>query len=79
MASVLVGVSIAAIKHHDQDASWEGNGWLDLYFHFAVLHQRKSGQELKQGRNLEEAAVAEAMEGCFLLASFSWLAQPDFL
>jgi hypothetical protein len=26
MASVLVGVSIAAIKHHDQDASWEGNG-----------------------------------------------------
>ena len=42
-------------KHHDQEAS--------LHFHIAVLHQRKSGQELTQGRNLEAGADAEAMEG----------------
>jgi hypothetical protein len=36
-------------------------------------------QELKQGRNLETGADAEAMEECFLLACLSWLAQPAFL
>jgi hypothetical protein len=33
-----------------------------------VHHGKKSGQELKQDRNLEAGADAEAMEGCCLLA-----------
>jgi hypothetical protein len=44
-----------------------------------VQHQRKSGQGLTQGRNLEAGADAEAMEGCYLLACFPWLAQLAFL
>jgi hypothetical protein len=60
-------------------ASWEGKGLLTLFLHIAVLHKKKSGQELKQGRNLEAGANAEAMEGCYLLACSSWLALPAFL
>jgi hypothetical protein len=33
-------------------------------FHIAVHYQRKSGQELTQGRNLEAGDDAEAMEEC---------------
>ena len=33
-----------------------------LRFQIIVHHWRKSGQELKQGRNLEARAEAEAME-----------------
>jgi hypothetical protein len=50
-----------------------------LYFHIAVHHQRKTGQDLTQGRNLEAGADAEAMEGCYLLVCFPWLAQPALL
>jgi hypothetical protein len=64
-------VSVAATKHHDQKASWEGKGLLGSHFHIVVHHGRKSGQELKQGRNLEAGADAEAMEGCCLLAWFT--------
>jgi hypothetical protein len=39
----------------------------------------KSGQELKQGRNLEAGADPEAMEGCCLQACSSWLARPVFI
>jgi hypothetical protein len=49
------------------------------HFLITVYHQRKVGQQLEQGKNLEAGADAETMEGCCLLASFSWLAQPDFL
>jgi hypothetical protein len=49
--------------------------WLTLLI--TVHHQSKSGQELKQGRNLEARADAEAMEGCYLLACSS--SQPVFL
>lgn len=34
---------------------------LGLHFHIIILHQRKSGLELKWGRNLESVAAAEAM------------------
>ena len=61
-------------KHHDQEASWGGKGLFSLHFHIAVDHQRKSGQELTQGRNLEAGADAEAMEG----AAY-WLAPHDLL
>jgi hypothetical protein len=48
-------------------------------FHIAVHHQRKSGLEVIQGRNLEIGIDAEAMEGCYLLACCPWLAQLAFL
>jgi hypothetical protein len=63
-------------KHHDQETSWEGKGLFSLHFHTAVHHQRKSGQELNQGR--KQVMTQEAMEGCFLLACFPWLAQLAF-
>jgi hypothetical protein len=44
--------------------SWGGKGLFSLHFHIAVHHQRQSGQELKQGKNLEARADAEALEGC---------------
>ena len=40
-------------------ATWKGKG---LHFCIVVHHQRRSGQELRQGRNLEAGADAEAME-----------------
>jgi hypothetical protein len=55
-------------------ASWQGKGLFDLCLVITVHHQRKSGQELKQGRNLETGADAEAMRG----APYR-LAQPAFL
>jgi hypothetical protein len=51
---------------HDQEASWGGKDLFSLYLHIAVHHQRKSGQELTQGRNLEAEADSEAMEECLL-------------
>jgi hypothetical protein len=51
-------------KHHDQEASWGGKGLFSLHFHIAVEHQRKSGQELKWGKNLEAGADAEDMDRC---------------
>jgi hypothetical protein len=63
-------------KHYNQEASWGGKGLFSLHFHIAVHHQRKSGLELK---GQEAGADAEAIEGCFLLAGFPWLAQLAFL
>jgi hypothetical protein len=51
-------------------ATWTGRALFGLHFHI-ILHQRKSGQELTQGRNLEAGADAEAMEACYLLACFT--------
>jgi hypothetical protein len=80
MHIVLVRVSIPALcKHHGRDTSWGGKGLCSLHFHIAIHHQRKSGQELTQGRDLEAGADAEAVEGCCLLACFPWLAQLAFL
>jgi hypothetical protein len=55
-----------------------GKGLHGLYFHITVHHQRKSGQELKQYRNLKAEADAETIEVCCLLACSSWIAQPAF-
>jgi hypothetical protein len=76
---VLVRASVAVMKHHDPNASLGGKGLFSLNFHITVHHQRKSGLELKQGRNLEAGADTAAMEECCLLACFPWLAQPAFL
>jgi hypothetical protein len=48
--------------------TWEGKGLFSLLFHITVHHQRKSGQELNQNRNLEAGTNAEAMEEYCLLA-----------
>jgi hypothetical protein len=66
-------------KHHVQEASWGGKGLFSLHFHIAVHHQKKSGQELTQGRNLEAGADGEAWRDAVLLACFSLLAQLAFL
>jgi hypothetical protein len=50
-----------------------------IHFYIAVHHQRKSGQELTQDRNLKARADAEAMEGCCLLDCFPLLAQFAFI
>jgi hypothetical protein len=65
-------------KHYDQEASWGGKGLISLHFHIAIQTQRKSGQELTQGRNLETGADTEAMEEFFLLDCFPWLTQLAF-
>jgi hypothetical protein len=64
-------------NHHDQEASWEGESLFSLHFHIAVHHQRKSGQKLIQGRNLEAGADAKYHEGMLLtgllpLACLGW-------
>jgi hypothetical protein len=46
------------------EASWRGKGVFGLHVPIIVRHWRKSGQELRQGRNLEAGADTEAMEGC---------------
>jgi hypothetical protein len=43
-----------------------------------VRTETQTGQGFKQGRNLKAGAKAEAMEGCCLLAYYSWLAQSTF-
>jgi hypothetical protein len=67
---LLVRVSIFLILHklHDQEVrGGGGKGLFSLRFHIAVQHQRKSGLELTQGRNLEAGADAEAMNWCYLV------------
>lgn len=61
-AVVLVRVSIARLKYHEQKQAGEERVYL-VYIH----HWRKLGQELKHSRNLEAEADIEAMGewGCF--------------
>jgi hypothetical protein len=70
---------MAAMKHHDQKASWEGKGLFGLHFQFTILQWKKSVQKLRQDWSLEAGANAEAMEGCCLLDCFPWFAQLAFL
>jgi hypothetical protein len=49
-----------------------GKGLFGICFHIGVP-QRKLGEELKQGRNLEAGTDVETLEGCRLLACSSWL------
>ena len=53
-------------------ATCGGKGLFDLHFHATVHHGRKSGQELRQDRNVETGADTEAMEWCCLLGCSSW-------
>lgn len=63
------------MKHYDQNQVGGEKVYLfGLQFHMIIHHWRKSGQELKQDRNLKAGAEVEAMVG----AAY-WLAQPAFL
>jgi hypothetical protein len=68
---VLVKASTAMMKLHEQKACCGVGGRVYLLIlPCCVNHQRKSGQEIKQGRNLEAGADAETMEGAaYWLAS----------
>ena len=55
-------------------ATQGGKGFLGLHFHTIVHHWRKSGQELKQNKNLQAGADAEVMEG-----AANWLPLPGLL
>jgi hypothetical protein len=58
-------------------STWGEKDLLSHCFHITVPYLRKSGQELKQNRNLEARADAETMEGCCLLAySYGFLIEP---
>jgi hypothetical protein len=65
------------MKHHDQEASWGGKGLFGLCFDIAV-YWRKSGLELKLGRNLGADVDEAIMQGYYLLTCFPWFAQPAF-
>ena len=57
----------------------EGFMWLTLSYITPHHYQKKSGQELKQGGNLEVGTDAEVMEECVFLAGSLWLAPAFFL
>lgn len=59
--AALVKVSIAVIKHHGKKQT--GKERVHFIFHITVYDRRKSEQEIKQDRDLEARADAEAMEG----------------
>jgi hypothetical protein len=65
------------IKHHYQNFGKEII-YFSFYFHILIHHWKKSGQELKQDRNLEAGTYAEVMEGFCLLAYSTWLSHPVF-
>jgi hypothetical protein len=58
-------------------ATWWGKVLLSLHFLITVHHQRKSGQEPKQGRNLEAEADEEAMLPTGLLSLLFYRTQDD--
>jgi hypothetical protein len=62
------------MKCHDQKESCGGKVLFGLHFQTTTHHWQKSGQELKQGWNLEAGTEAEAMDG----AAY-WLASPGLL
>lgn len=60
-------VTFVGMKHNDQ-SNLGRKGFVLWSFHITVHYQRKSGQEFKEGRNLEAGADAEAVERSCLLA-----------
>ena len=68
--AVCLRITIAVMKHCEK-VNQGAKGYYGLYFHISVHYGRKLRQELKQGRNLEAGADAEAMEG----AAY-WLPSP---
>ena len=75
--SVLVKVTIAVMKYHDQSNLMCGGGGFIL---LVVPYNSSPSKAVHyQGQDLGAGAEAEAMEGYCLLACSSWFAQPAFL
>lgn len=68
IVGILVRVSIAVMKHHNQ-SNLGRKALFVLHIHInTVHHQRKSEQKLKHSKKLEVGADAEAVEELCLLA-----------
>jgi hypothetical protein len=61
----LIRVSIVSMEVRDQKQV--GKDRVYFILHSTIHHQRKLGQELKQGWNLEEGADEEAMDVVYWL------------
>lgn len=72
---ILISITVAVTKHHDQSNLGEDGVLFSLHFHITTHHQRKLGWELKQGRKLD---IDTTEESC-LMAYFVWLPHPSFL
>jgi hypothetical protein len=64
-------------KHHDQEASLGGKNLFSLHFPHCCSSPKEVRTRTQAGQ--EAGADEEAMEGCYLLACFPWLAQFAFL
>lgn len=58
---VFIRVSIAVMRHHDQEQSVEERIDFSLQLRITVHLQRKSGKAIRQGRSLKAGAKAEAI------------------
>jgi len=67
LASCLVRVTTAVMKHHDQ-SNFGKKVFVLVGFHITVYHQRDSEQLLKESRNLETGVDTKTMEEDSLLA-----------
>jgi hypothetical protein len=76
-AIVHLRVTIAVTKPQDPRQPERRQDYF-LPFQVTGHHWGKSGQELKQGRNLEAETDSKAMEPGSLLACSPWLVQPAF-
>jgi hypothetical protein len=56
-------VTTAVLKITMTKKTWGGEGLFSFCFHTTVHHQRKSGQEAKQGRNLEQELMQKTWTG----------------
>jgi hypothetical protein len=65
---VLVRVSVAATKHHDQN-NLERKGFVWLTLSHSCSSSKEARIGIQQSRHLKAGADAETMEGC-CLASF---------
>ena len=70
LVDVVHNIAIGVIKNHDQ----RNLGLFVLQLHINLHHQKKSGQELKQSREMSRSNGR-----CCLLACSSWVAQCAFL
>lgn len=70
---VLIRVTIAVLKHHDQKQPGEKRVYLTYMF---WAHWGKLSRNSKTGRNLEIGVDAEAMEDCIWLAPHGLLRAP---
>lgn len=69
-------VLFSGVNSHGQKQLGDGRVYFILYLISQSLREARTGW---QGKTLEVRTVAEIMEGCYLLACSSWIAQLVFL